>query len=401
MTTISTASIDATKPEAGSATTASVRANFAEIITQLTNAGTDIDGIISGGTALTNVDINSGNIDGTIIGAASSAAGTFTVFTSNGIDDNATATQLTITDTAVGIGTASPQRNVTIHKAAADSSILQLTNTTTGTATGNDGLRLGVDASGIGYLFQGEAQPLILGTNDLSRLHLDASGNLGLGVTPEAWNTSYSALQIGNGLGLWASKTGLDGYIYSNAYNDGTNKYQQTGAASRLVFGSDGSAAISVAPSGTADTTITWHTALTIDTSGAHTIAAPSSAAIALTVNGFANQRTQRITGDSTTGQSYGLQVLAGTNTSDEALHVANQTGTSVNLLVDGAGNVVVSNAALATTATDGFLYIPTCAGAPTGTPTAKTGRVPIVFDSTNNQIYIYDGSWLSTAALT
>lgn len=59
-------------------------------------------------------------------------------------------------------------------------------------------------------------------------------------------------------------------------------------------------------------------------------------------------------------------------------------------------GNVISGNqAALATTATDGFLYIPTCAGTPTGTPTAITGKVPMVADTTNNKLYIYvGGAW-------
>jgi hypothetical protein len=52
--------------------------------------------------------------------------------------------------------------------------------------------------------------------------------------------------------------------------------------------------------------------------------------------------------------------------------------------------------AALATNATDGFLYVPTCAGPPTGVPgDAPTGTVALVFDTTNNKLYIYDGSWL------
>lgn len=50
------------------------------------------------------------------------------------------------------------------------------------------------------------------------------------------------------------------------------------------------------------------------------------------------------------------------------------------------------SGAALATTATDGFTYIPTCAGAPTGTPTTVTGCAPVVIDSTNNKLYFYSG---------
>jgi len=62
---------------------------------------------------------------------------------------------------------------------------------------------------------------------------------------------------------------------------------------------------------------------------------------------------------------------------------------------IDYLGNVAIGTAAIATDATDGFLYIPSCAGTPTGTPTTKTGRVPLVYDSTNHILYLYDGSWL------
>jgi hypothetical protein len=53
---------------------------------------------------------------------------------------------------------------------------------------------------------------------------------------------------------------------------------------------------------------------------------------------------------------------------------------------------VAGAQAALATTATDGFLYVPTCAGTPTGTPTAITGMAPIVVNTTNNKLYFYSG---------
>lgn len=49
---------------------------------------------------------------------------------------------------------------------------------------------------------------------------------------------------------------------------------------------------------------------------------------------------------------------------------------------------------ALATNATDGFLYIPTCAGTPTGTPTTQTGYAPMVWDSTNKKLYVYAAGW-------
>ncbi len=70
-------------------------------------------------------------------------------------------------------------------------------------------------------------------------------------------------------------------------------------------------------------------------------------------------------------------------------------------LQITNAGSVVLGTAALATTATDGFLYIPTCAGAPTGVPTAQTGRSPIIVDTSNLRIYAYIGGSWRYAALT
>ncbi len=61
---------------------------------------------------------------------------------------------------------------------------------------------------------------------------------------------------------------------------------------------------------------------------------------------------------------------------------------------IDNAGNVIVNTAAIATNATDGFLYIPTCAGTPTGAPTSYTGRIPLVYDSSNNFLYVYNSGW-------
>ena len=74
---------------------------------------------------------------------------------------------------------------------------------------------------------------------------------------------------------------------------------------------------------------------------------------------------------------------------------IAASTGGTERLRVDNNGNVIVNTAAVATNATNGFLYIPGCAGTPTGTPTAQTGRVPLVVDTTNNKLYFYSGgSW-------
>lgn len=56
----------------------------------------------------------------------------------------------------------------------------------------------------------------------------------------------------------------------------------------------------------------------------------------------------------------------------------------------------------LATTTTDGFLYIPTVNGTPTGAPAAYTGAAPIVYDRSANKLWVrYGGTWRQTSALT
>lgn len=48
-----------------------------------------------------------------------------------------------------------------------------------------------------------------------------------------------------------------------------------------------------------------------------------------------------------------------------------------------------------------GYSYIPASPGAPTGTPTARTGYVPMAYDIVNNQLYVYNGSWKKSAVFT
>ncbi len=57
-------------------------------------------------------------------------------------------------------------------------------------------------------------------------------------------------------------------------------------------------------------------------------------------------------------------------------------------------GPDILGQAAIATTATTGFTYIATCAGTPSGTPVTVTGTIPVVFDTTNHKLYIFDGTW-------
>ena len=72
--------------------------------------------------------------------------------------------------------------------------------------------------------------------------------------------------------------------------------------------------------------------------------------------------------------------------------------GTDAKLTVNKFGSVICNSAALATNATDGFLYIPTTTGTPSGTPRAYTGRVAMHYDTANNKLWIYNGAWRSVA---
>ncbi len=65
-------------------------------------------------------------------------------------------------------------------------------------------------------------------------------------------------------------------------------------------------------------------------------------------------------------------------------------------LFVTSTGSVRLGSAAVATNATDGFVYIATVAGTPNGTPTAVTGLVPMVYDTSADKLWVYATTWKS-----
>ena len=126
-----------------------------------------------------NVDINGGTIDGTTIGGSSAAAGTFTTFTSTGIDDNASSTGITIDSSQnVGINEASPDRFLHVNSGSETTSakfestgssvFVQLTDDT-------NSAYIGADAGEL--IFQTP------GSSFSTKMQIDSSGNVGIGAT--------------------------------------------------------------------------------------------------------------------------------------------------------------------------------------------------------------------------
>jgi hypothetical protein len=110
------------------------------------------------------------------------------------------------------------------------------------------------------------ADTIAASTGGTRRLTLDASGNLGLGVTPSAWSGIGNTLQVNTGGSF--SADAANAYFAANSYYNGTNWiYQTTNNATRYTMAAN-SHLWYTAPSGTAGTAITFTQAMTLDASG-------------------------------------------------------------------------------------------------------------------------------------
>ena len=104
--------------------------------------------------------------------------------------------------------------------------------------------------------------------------------------------------------------------------------------------------------------------------------------------NGPANNLCVVSLGDQLFGQAPSTGVLAfGAN-----------GGTFAGMIDNGLNWVLDRATSHATNQTNGFVYLPKTAGVPSGTPANLTGlyatSAPFVYDSTDNRLYGYNGSW-------
>lgn len=131
-----------------------------------------------------------------------------------------------------------------------------MASTINGTSTGSGGLISTGDDSGI----------LNIQTNETTAITVDASQNVGIGVTPSAW-TSASVAQLGARGSVWFYSAGSM-HMSLNAYSvAGVDKYIQTDTAADY-YQYAGGHFFRYAASGTAGNNISWTTGMTLDSSG-------------------------------------------------------------------------------------------------------------------------------------
>jgi hypothetical protein len=184
----------------------------------------------------------------------------------------------------VGIGTSSPAYKLQVVGGAISASRAR-SNT-----AGDMALQIAPSDSTIQYGFRVDGNnnnlnlDCFVSSAYTTRAVLDAAGNLGLGVTPQTWSSSFKpAFQFGT-MGSLLNGSGYT-FLSTNWYQDasGTDKYITTNFATNY-YQYNGTHVWRTAASGTAGNNITWTTPMTLSAAGNLSIGATSDAGYTLYV---------------------------------------------------------------------------------------------------------------------
>ena len=161
-------------------------------------------------------------------------------------------TAMTLNATGLGVG-GSPSGNAPMVLVEGAAGTYAKFNSKVGAKTWSAGYRSGT--------LQYEIQE-----DGTERFVIANGGNVGIGVTPSAWNTG-KAIEFGGG-SIYTDSGNNECSIAQGAYNNAGWKYKYTGVAAGLATNYGGTHAWFNAPSGTAGNAITFTQAMTLDASG-------------------------------------------------------------------------------------------------------------------------------------
>jgi hypothetical protein len=129
-------------------------------------------------------------------------------------------------------------------------------------------------------------------TEAVERMRLNASGNLGLGVTPSAWSGLYKAQQI-NARAVLAGDS-VQTVLANNWFTNSSGSSAYIASAAATAFSQDAGVFKWLnAPSGTAGNTISFTQAMTLDASGNLLVGTTGASGNLLIVNGSTRSMLQ------------------------------------------------------------------------------------------------------------
>jgi hypothetical protein len=196
------------------------------------------------------------------------------------------------------------------------------------------------------FLYSNYSSPICFVTNGSEKFRLDAAGNLGLGVTPSAWTSTFRALQVGPAAAL-VSDANSTARVYCNTYYDGTSlKYINTDYASQYQQ-YQGSHRWFTAAYGTAGNPISFTQAMTLNASGQLSLGTTSVLGSALLSLAGKIQADTSVAGDvivnfnNSSATGYGLRVAGGASGGGYIAAFNDYAGNN-KLMLDGSGNLLV-----------------------------------------------------------
>jgi hypothetical protein len=154
-------------------------------------------------------------------------------------------------DGKVGIGTTAPAYQLQIHESTSGTNYVQLTNSTTGSGSG-DGLLVGVNAAEDAIFWNLENTAARFATNGIERMRIDSAGNVGIGTTTPTADLEVSTASGGEFLVKKSGSSGVtlqqvnggDATSGSLSIKAGTSMSLFTGGVNRLLV--DGSGHINI-----------------------------------------------------------------------------------------------------------------------------------------------------------